>query len=115
MKKRANGEGTIYTTIQKNKRKIFLDKVCRICANCTYKCDRINFERCDKCKSCTECLKYCDRYYCYKTTKAQVTVDNKRKSAGTGKNSREVKEKKEEKEEELNIKKLIKNRYYYTI
>lgn len=109
MKKRANGEGTIYTTIQRNKRKVFLDKECNVCKHCTNKCNRINFERCDKCKNCTECLKYCDRYYCYKTTKAQISIKNERKSAGTGKNSKEVKEKKELKTKEFNIKQLIKN------
>lgn len=109
MKKRANGEGTIYTTIQRNKRTVFLKEECTICKNCTSKCNRNNFERCDKCKNCTECLKYCDRYYCYKTTKAQITVKSKRKSAGTAKNCREAKEKKELKSNELNKKALIKN------
>lgn len=109
MKKRANGEGTIYSTIQRNRRTKFLDVECDICRNCTNKCDRNNFERCDKCRNCTDCIKYCDRYYCYKTTKAQVTVNNQRKSAGTGKNTREVKEKKEEKTKQLNINTLMKN------
>lgn len=109
MKKRANGEGTIYSTIQRNKRTKFLDVECDICKNCAQKCNREKFERCDKCVNCTDCLKYCDRYYCYKTTKAQVTVNSKRKSAGTGKNTREVKEKKEEKTKQLNINTLLKN------
>lgn len=109
MKKRANGEGTIYSTIQRNRRTKFLDVECDICKNCTSKCNRANFERCDKCKNCADCLKYCDRYYCYKTTKAQVTVNNQRKSAGTGKNAREVKEKKEVKSKQLNINTLMKN------
>lgn len=108
-KRRANGEGTIYTTIQKNKRSKFLKNKCNICKNCTNKCDRLHFEKCNKCKECTECLKYCDRYYCYKTTKAQLTIKNSRKSAGTGKSSKEVNQKKELKEKELNIKSRIKN------
>lgn len=108
-KRRANGEGTIYSTIQKNKRSKFLKEECSICKECTQKCDRLHFEKCDKCKNCTECLKYCDRYYCYKTTKAQLTIKHNRKSAGTGKNNKEVREKKDKKEKELNIKSLIKN------
>ena len=108
-KKRANGEGTIYTTIQRNKRSTFLQEECNICKACKNKCNREVFERCDKCKNCTECLQYCDRYYCYKTVKAQVTIKNNRKSAGTGKNNREVKEKKDVKIRELNIQSLIKN------
>ena len=109
MKKRANGEGTIYNTIQKNKRSKFLEKMCNTCKDCTEKCNREQFEKCDKCINCKDCMKYCDRYYCYKVTKAQVTVNNQRKSAGTGKNSKEVNEKKSVKEKELNIKSLIKN------
>ena len=109
MKKRANGEGTIYSTIQRNKRTKFLDEECDICKSCTQKCNRENFERCDKCINCIDCLKYCDRYYCYKTMKAQITVNNERKSAGTGKNTKEIKEKKEEKSKQLNINTLLKN------
>ncbi len=109
MKRRANGEGTIYTTIQKNKRSKFLKEECTICKNCTNKCNRLNFERCDKCRTCTDCIKYCDRYYCYKTTKAQLSTKNNRKSAGTGKNTKEVNQKKNLKEKEINIKSLIKN------
>ena len=109
MKRRANGEGTIYTTIQKNKRNKFLKEECNICKSCTNKCNRLNFEKCDKCKNCTDCIKYCDRYYCYKTTKAQLSVKNNRKSAGTGKSNKEVNQKKNLKEKELNIKSLIKN------
>ena len=109
MKKRANGEGTIYSTIQKNKRKKFLDKICNVCYNCKEKCNRESFEKCDKCTNCTDCLKYCDRYYCYKVTKAQVSINKKRKAAGTGKNSKEVKEKKERTARELNKDELMKN------
>ena len=109
-KRRANGEGTIYSTIQKNKRKKFLEKECTICRNCTQKCNRNAFERCEKCINCTECLSYCDRFYCYKVTKAQLTINNIRKSAGTAKNSKEAKVKKETKTRELNKKDLIKKR-----
>lgn len=109
MKKRANGEGTIYSTIQKNKRSKFLNEMCDTCKSCTKKCNREKFEKCEKCINCQDCTKYCDRYYCYKVTKAQVTVKSQRKSAGTGKNSKEVNDKKSAKEKELNIKSLIKN------
>lgn len=109
MRKRANGEGTIYNTIQKNKRGKFLPEMCATCSSCTKKCNREKFERCEKCVNCQECTKYCDRYYCYKVTKAQVSIKNQRKSAGTGKNTKEVNEKKNLKEKELNLKMLIKN------
>ena len=109
MRKRANGEGTIYNTIQKNKRGRFLAEMCTTCSSCTKKCNREEFERCEKCVNCQECTKYCDRYYCYKVTKAQVSIKNQRKSAGTGKNTKEVNEKKNLKEKELNLKMLIKN------
>lgn len=109
MKKRANGEGTIYSTIQKNKRSKFLDTICNTCKNCTEKCNREQFEKCSKCTNCQDCIKYCDRYYCYKVTKAQITIKNDRKSVGTGKTSKEVKQKKNLKEKELNIKSRIKN------
>lgn len=110
--RRANGEGTIYTTIQKNKRKVFLSEQCETCKNCSKKCNRQNFEKCEKCIKCKDCLNYCDRYYCYKVTKAQITINSKRKSAGTGKNSKEVNKKKAAKTKELNKNDLIKNGDY---
>lgn len=109
MRKRANGEGTIYETIQKNKRKDFLKDICNTCKNCKHKCNRELFEKCNKCKSCKDCLKYCDRWRCYKVTKAQITIGNERKSAGTGKNSREVKEKVDTNTKKLQERQLIKN------
>ncbi len=109
MKKRANGEGTIYNTIQKNKRKIFLEDMCSICKQCEQKCNRTLFEKCEKCSDCKECLNYCDRYYCYKVTKSQITVNKQRKSSGTGKNSTEAKQKKEETSHKLRLKELMTN------
>lgn len=109
MRKRANGEGTIYSTIQRNKRKDFLKKVCNTCATCKNKCNREQFERCNKCINCEDCLSYCDRYYCYKVTKAQLSIKQQRKAAGTGKNANEVKEKKDKKQKQLNIQALMKN------
>lgn len=84
MGKNGNGEGSTYKTIIKNKRKKFLDKMCKICQNCNQKCNRIIFEKCDKCKNCKEdCLKYCDRYYCYSKWVAQATINGKHKTIAT--------------------------------
>lgn len=94
MSRQDNGDGSVYKTIQKVKRKKFLDKVCLICATCTEKCDRENFGKCEKCKNCKECLKYCDRYYCAEKWIAQVTINGKQKTIATAKTKREAKEKK---------------------
>ena len=109
MKRRANGEGTIYTTIQKNKRKVFLEKICNTCQECNKKCNRDAFEKCEKCIKCTKCLAYCDRYYCYKTTKSQLSFKKQRKTAGNGRNLVEAKQKIHIKTKELQEKQLIKN------
>lgn len=111
-KRRANGEGTIYSTIQKNKKEFNNTQMCEICANCIdrSKCNnRIGWDKCDKCKNCTKCLKYCDRFYCYQKSQGQVSINGERKSSGSGKTEKEVKEQKEEKVKQLNIKKMLKN------
>lgn len=101
MPKRANGEGSLYKTIQKKKRKTF-DKrgECAICRNCTDRTECNNREgyiKCQKCKDCKEeCLIYCDRFYCNEYTLAQVTVNHKRKTIATGKKQRDVNKKKTE-------------------
>lgn len=105
-KRRSNGEGSIYETIKKNKRKVFLNEECETCRNCTQKCNRLNFEKCDKCKNCKDCLKYCDRFYCYRTVEAQVN----HKSIARGTKEKEVRQKKQEREEELNIAENIRNK-----
>lgn len=106
MKRRANGEGSVYETVKKNKRKVFLEKECAICSHCTDRkaCNgRIGWEKCDKCKQCTvECLKYCDRFYCYKTIATQVSVNGVQRSSGTSKNKREAIKIKEETSRKLN-------------
>lgn len=103
MKRRTNGEGSIYETIKKNKRKVFLETPCKTCKNCTKKCNRKEFEKCETCKNCTSCIQYCDRYYCYKVIEAQVTINGKRKSAGSGNTKKEVSKIKEQKAKRLNI------------
>lgn len=108
-KRRANGEGSIYETIKRNKRKVFLKEECKICKNCTDRTacnNRIGYDKCDKCKTCRDCLKYCDRFYCYKNVEAQI----KHKSVARGSTQKEVILKKNEKEKEININKNIKNK-----
>ena len=100
MGRRANGEGTVYKTIQKVKRKKILEKECHICANCTDRSlcnNRVGYDKCDKCKNCkTECLKYCDRFYCQELWVGQATVNGKTKTLSTGSKQRDVSEKKQE-------------------
>lgn len=110
--KRANGEGTIYETIKKNKKKFDNTKMCSICKNCTNKsiCDnRSGWIKCDKCNKCKECLKYCDRFYCYAINAAQVSINGNRKSVGTAKTKKEVQIKKEENTNKINQKRNIRN------
>lgn len=98
-KRRANGEGTIFSTIQKNQKKFDNTKMCETCATCTdrSKCNnRITWDKCEKCKQCKQCLKYCDRFYCYQKTQSQDSINGSRKSSGSGKTEKEVKQKKEE-------------------
>lgn len=110
--KRANGEGTIYETIKKNKKKFDNTKMCNICKNCTNKsiCDnRSGWIKCEKCSKCKDCLKYCDRFYCYPINAAQVSIDGNRKSVGTAKTKKEVQIKKEENTNKINKKRNIRN------
>lgn len=101
MAKRANGEGSLYTTIQKKKRKSFDPRgECSICKTCTDRtaCEnRTGYIKCQKCKDCKkECLIYCDRFYCNEYTYAQATIKGKQKTIATGKKQREVNKKKTE-------------------
>ena len=89
-----NGEGSIYDTIEKHKRKKFLKEECSICKNCKNKCNRSAFEKCEKCENCKEeCLKYCDRFYCYKKSYAQITINGKQTTVGNANKKREAVEK----------------------
>lgn len=99
MKRRANGEGTIYTTVQKVKRKKFDTKgECAICSKCTERTacnNRQGYIKCQKCKDCKEeCLKYCDRFYCQKISVAQITVNGEQKTVGSDKVQKKATEKK---------------------
>ena len=101
MGKRANGEGTLYKTIQKEDRKKYrLKQECETCKNCTNRelCNnRIGTKKCKKCKECTDCLNYCDRFYCHVYHSAQATINGKQKTIATGKKQKEVNKKKTEK------------------
>lgn len=108
-KRRANGEGSIFETIKRNKRPFFLKDECTTCKNCTDRSvcnNRIGYDKCNICKECTSCLKYCDRFYCYKIVSAQI----KHQSVASGTNAKEVAQKKKEKEKKINIKESIKNK-----
>lgn len=77
----ANGEGTIYNTIQKAKKSFDNTQMCPICSQCkdrTFCSNRTNWKKCSKCKECTVCLKkgICDRFYCYNRYPAQITLDD---------------------------------------
>ena len=55
--RRANGEGSIYDTIQKIKRAKKLNHECNICKNCTDRSlcnNRAGTNKCQKCIECTE-------------------------------------------------------------
>lgn len=80
--RRANGEGSLYDTIQKidrkDARKNFVCDTCKKCTDwsiCNY---RAGTNKCQKCVECTECLKKgkCDRFYAYKRYPAQITLDD---------------------------------------
>lgn len=100
-----NGEGSIYFTIEKHKRKKFLEHECNICKNCTDRkdCDnRIGYKKCKKCEDCnTECLNYCDRFYVYEKYRGQITVNGKSVTVSNKRNKKEAIIKKKEKEAEF--------------
>lgn len=107
---RANGEGTIYETIQKIKRKFDNTKMCKICSECkdrSYCNNRIGYVKCDKCINCTS--KDCDRFYIYKKSFAQISTKEGRKTVGAGKTKKEASNKKALEEEKLEKQKNIKN------
>lgn len=110
MKKRnGNGQGSVYDVIRKVKRKQFLKEECSICKNCTKKCDRAAFERCEKCVNCKEdCLKYCDRFYCYKHFDAQVTINGKQTTIASSSKQKETTSKKLEVESKILTKEYVK-------
>lgn len=100
MGKRANGEGSLYKTIQKQKRKNFNPKgECAICKNCTDRTacnNRQGFVKCEKCKNCKEeCLNYCDRFYCKEIWVGQATIKGKHTTLSSHKKQDTAKNKKE--------------------
>lgn len=106
---RANGEGTIYETIQKIKRKFDNTKMCKICSECkdrNFCNNRTGYIKCDKCLNCTS--KDCDRFYIYKKSFAQISTKEGRKTVGTGKTKKEASNKKVLEEEKLEKQKNIK-------
>lgn len=107
-----NGEGCIYNTIAKQKRKKFLSEECSICKNCTDRSscnNRIGYEKCIKCENCkTECLTYCDRFYCYERNQAQITIQGKQTTVANEKKKKDAVNKKLESEAKVRTQNYIK-------
>lgn len=100
MGRRAKGEGSLYQTIQKQKRKSFdIKGECAICKNCTDRTacnNRQGYIKCEKCKNCKEvCLDYCDRFYCKKRQVGQATVNGKHTTLSSHSKQEKAKTKKD--------------------
>lgn len=107
---RANGEGTVYDTVQKIKKKFDNTKMCKICSMCTDRslCNqRADWTKCTKCENCKG-DKSCDRFYIYDRAFAQISTENGRKTVGNGKNKKEANSRKNKKQEELEELKNVK-------
>ena len=101
MRRRAKGEGSLYKTIQKQKRPKFATSgECAICKNCTDRTacnNRQGYEKCEKCKNCKEeCLNYCDRFYCKEMWIGQATINGKHTTLSSHKKQEKAKNKKEQ-------------------
>lgn len=112
MKRNGNNEGSLYYVVEKHKRKKFReDGECEICKNCTDRtaCNgRIGWDKCEKCKNCKDiCLKYCDRFDCYGKYNAQITINGKHTTVGSGKKRKEAASKKLEAESKVHTKNYI--------
>lgn len=98
MGRRAKGEGSLYSTIQKIDRKQNRKKeMCNICKNCSDRTicnNRKGTSKCAICRECTDCLSYCDRFYCHKIYVAQATVNGQKKTLDSGKKQTDVKKEK---------------------
>lgn len=107
-----NGEGCIYNTIAKQKRKKILSEECSICKACTDRIacnNRIGYDKCKKCEECKiECLKYCDRFYCYERNQAQITIDGKQTTVANAKKRKDAVSKKKETEAEIQTNSYVK-------
>ena len=101
MKRRANGEGSVYSTIQKITKEFDNLHMCETCKNCKdrSRCNnRQGHDKCEVCKNCKEaCLQYCDRFRCYRRSAAQIYENNEHHTVGTGKTKKEANSKKSEK------------------
>lgn len=112
--RRANGEGSIYDTIQKIKRPKKLNHECEICKNCTDRSlcnNRSGTNKCQKCIECTECLKsknYCDRFYCYFRYQAQISIDKKQTTVANENKKKAAVDKKLETEAKVQTKTYVK-------
>ncbi|MBR3697551.1 MAG: site-specific integrase [Clostridia bacterium] len=107
-----NGEGCIYNTIAKQKRKKFLPEECSICKNCKDRTacnNRTGYDKCKKCEECkTECLNYCDRFYCYDRNQAQITINGKQTTVANEKKRKDAVQKKKETEAKVQTKAYVK-------
>lgn len=96
-----NDEGSVYETIQKiDRKKNRLNFVCEVCKKCndwSICNNREGTKKCNKCESCTSCLSrgFCDRFYCYKVTQAQITVNGKQTTVANTKKKNEAIKKKQ--------------------
>lgn len=109
--RRANGEGSIYNTIQKIKRARPLDHECDICKNCSDRslCDnRTGTKKCQKCIECTNCLNYCDRFYIYDRFQAQISIDKKQTTVANEKKKKAAVDKKLETEAKVQTQNYVK-------
>lgn len=102
-----NDEGSIYETIQKiDRKKNRLNFICDICKNCddwSICNNREGTKKCKKCEECTECLQkgFCDRFYCYKVTQAQITVNGRQTTVANSKKKNEAINKKQKAQSKL--------------
>ena len=109
--RRANGEGSIYNTIQKIKRPERLDYECDICKNCTNRTEcnnRTGTKKCQQCTECTSCLTYCDRFYCYQRYQAQISIDKKQTTVANESKKKAAVDKKLETEAKIQTKTYVK-------
>lgn len=100
MGRRAKGEGSLYKTIQKNKRPKFATggecAICKECKDRTACNNRQGYVKCEKCKNCKdECLKYCDRFYCKEIWVGQATIKGKHTTLSSHSKQDKAKTKKE--------------------
>ena len=112
--RRANGEGSIYHTIQKQKRPHKLKHECEICKDCTDRTEcnnRTGTSKCQKCRDCKDCLKsktFCDRFYCREIYQAQISIDKKQTTVANETKRTDAVEKKKDVEAKVQTKNYVK-------